>query len=331
MRISSQLFVYAALLFGTVAGVAQDKGGEQPAAPKGTNAPLDFGFPRPEKFPDPTYRDLGTSGGSTGRTAVKFQQPLKVERQSAGRLITVEVIVAETPVVGNSKEMTAEKIAELEKAGKLISQSRCWVSLVENQRSQLQFGERVSVVVGRVNVGGRGMQESMAYENVGTKLSMVGRIDGDSILVQMELDQTRLIPPPAKADGDAGESVARPHTATTSYQSTLTIPPGKTVVAGGKETQTENGKVQTWLLVSANSEGAKRDVGGDTSPIRIFRLINAKAESLAPVIQGIFREENVQIAVDARTNSLIVRGDAKSLDLLRAILSTLDEADLEKK
>jgi type II secretory pathway component GspD/PulD (secretin) len=206
------------------------------------------------------------------------------------------------------------------------------VSLVENQRSQLQFAERVPVVMGRtIASAGRGTQEAIALENLGTKLSLVGRVDGDSVLVQMELDQTRLIPAPPKPEGEASENVTRPRTATTTFQSTLTIPPGKTVVAGGKETQGDKGKVQTWLLVSARAEGARKDVADGGPQIKIFRLIDAKAESLATVCQGIFAGENLQIGVDARTNSIIARGDEKTLQILARILAGLDEKDLEKK
>src|SRR5262245_45132589 len=75
------------------------------------------------------------SGSSSSATAPRGRSG----QLSAGRLITVEVTIAETPVVGNGREMSPEKIAELDKAGKLVSQSRYWVSLVENQRSELQF------------------------------------------------------------------------------------------------------------------------------------------------------------------------------------------------
>src|SRR6185436_11627928 len=263
MRLMCQLFFCTALLIGTGVGMAQE------AAPAEKHrAPANFGFPRPERRTEAGSSNSSIFGGSAGRSSIRIPLHLGLmgvgddkeqkEHQSAGRLITVEVTLAETPVVGDGKEMSTEKIAELEKAGQLVSQSRYWVSLVENQRSQLQFAERVQVVSGRVNVGGGRFQESLAYESFGTKLGLVARVDGESVLVQMELDQTRLIPAPAKAEGEATENVTRPRTATTTFQSTLTIPPGKTVVAGGKETTGDKGKVQTWLLVSARAEGPRK-------------------------------------------------------------------------
>jgi hypothetical protein len=290
MRLSCQLFCCAALLFAAAAVIAQeDRAGQQLPAADEHRPPPNWGFPRPEKWPESSSSSSSIFGGSASRPSIRI--PLRLgftgigddqENKSAGRLITVEVTLAETPVVGNGKEMTAEKIAELEKAGKLVSQSRYWVSLVENQRSQLQFAERVPIVMGRtIASGGRGTQEAIALESLGTKLSLLGRIDGESVLVQMELDQTRLVPAPTKPEGEASENVTRPRTATTTFQSTLTIAPGKTVVAGGKETQGEKGKVQTWLLVSARAEGARKEVADAGSQIKIFRLIDAKAESLA--------------------------------------------------
>lgn len=255
---------------------------------------------------------------------------------SAERLITVEVVLAETPAVGNGKEMTAEKIAELEKAGKLISQSRYWVSLVENQASNLQFAERVPLVIGRVSgAGGRGTQESVAYENVGTKLQLVARAQGDSVVLQLELDQTRLIPAVAKPEGEAAESVARQHTATTAFHSTLTIPSGKTIVAGGREMLTDKGKVQTWLLISATADDAQRTASVDENAaaepqLKIFRLFEANAGSMATMLQQVFAGQEVRIAVDERTNSVIARGDPKTLNLIYLILMGLDEKDLKK-
>jgi hypothetical protein len=327
MRLTCQLFFCTALIIGAGAGMAQE------AAPAEEHrAPANFGFPRPERRTEAGSSSSSLFGGSAGRSSIRIPLHLGFAgigddqgNKSAGRLITVEVTLAETPVVGNGKEMSAEKIADLEKAGQLVSQSRYWVSLVENQRSQLQFAERVQVVSGRMNVGGGRFQESLAYESFGTKLGLVGRVDGDSVLVQMELDQTRLIPAPAKAEGEASESVTRPRTATTTFQSTLTVPPGKTVVAGGKETTGDKGKTQTWLLVSARTEGEKREVADDEPKIKIFRLMNAKAEMLAAAMQGIFVGENVQIGVDSRTNSLIVRGNDKTLAVIYRILIGLDE------
>ncbi|MBC7857021.1 MAG: hypothetical protein IAF94_26625 [Pirellulaceae bacterium] len=333
MRSICQYFCVVSLFLVAAASVAQqrnqEKTKEPPPAREGTNAPLDSGFPRPERtFPRPTYRVTESSTTLSRNSGGPLRRH---ENPPAGRPISVEVVVAETPVSGNGKEMSAEKIAELEKAGKLVSLFRYWVSLVENQPSELHFGERVQVVVGRANLaGGRGMQETSAYENVGTKLRVLGRIEGDSILVQLEMDQTRLVPPPAKAEGEAGETPSRPHTTTTSYQSTLAVPSGNTIVAGGKETQNERGKVQTWLLVSGSADGAK-PVADEESITKIFRLINANADSLATILQGIFREDNVQIGVDARTNSLVVRGDAKTHEIVFSIIVALDELGVEKK
>ncbi|MFN0020860.1 MAG: secretin N-terminal domain-containing protein [Pirellulaceae bacterium] len=332
MRFPRHLIGLVAVISLTAAGAAQENRAPQPRpAVEEHRAPVDWGFARPEnEFPRVRYRESETT-----RTSIRLPEGVSQKLKGSsptGRLITVEVTMVEAPVVGNGREMSVEKIAELEKAGKLVSQSRYWVSLVENQVSELQFGERVQVVVGRTNLGGsRGVQESSVYEEVGTKLSMVGRVDGDSVLVQMDLNQTRLIPAPAKAEGDNSESVARPRNATTTFKSTLTILPGKTVVAGGRETQTDKGIVQTWLLVSAHAEDKKPEAAAAEPIVKIFRLINAKAESLAPIMQGIFAHDNLQIAVDARTNNIIARGDEKTLQILYRLLTVLDEQFEEKK
>jgi type II secretory pathway component GspD/PulD (secretin) len=256
------------------------------------------------------------------------------EEKQVGRLIAVEVTIAD--VAGDSPaEMTADKLAELDKAGHVKSLSRFRISALENNPSMVQFGERVSVVTGRVAFPGRGegargfAQESVAQEQIGTMINLTARVDEDeSILVELKAEQSRLTPSPAKPAGEdaAAASVPRQGTETITSHTTVRVPPGKTVVAGSKTTKTEQGTVQTWILVSASAEAARPKPADEAAVLKVYTLAHAKAESLAELIQTVFRGDDVRIGVDSRTNSLVVQGEDQKLDVVHRLIERLDEA-----
>jgi len=256
------------------------------------------------------------------------------ERQS-GRLILVEVTIADVTGDGPA-ELSASKLAELDKAGNVRALSRYRISALENNPSMVQFGERMSVVTGRVAFPGRGegvrgfAQESVAQEQIGTMINVTARVDDDeSILVELKAEQSRLAPAAAKAagEGDAAASVPRQGTETITSHTTIRIPPGKTVVAGSKTTKTEQGTVQTWILISASAEAARPKAADEAAVLKVFALAHAKAENLAELIQTIFRGDDVRIGVDNRTNSLIVQGHDETLDVIHRLIQRLDESD----
>jgi type II secretory pathway component GspD/PulD (secretin) len=263
----------------------------------------------------------------------RLQAP-PAQPQAPGRLVSVEVVIAD--VAGDAdKEMTADKLAELDKAGNVRALSRFRISALENNPSVVQFGERVPIVTGRVAFPGRGegarsfAQESVSQEQIGTMINVTARIDVDeSILLELKAEQSRLTPSPAKPAGEdaAAASVPRQGTETITTQTTVRVPPGKTVVAGSKTTKTEQGTVQTWILVSASAEAARPKPADEAAVLKVFALAHAKAEDLAEVIQRVFRGDDVRIGVDARTNSLIIQGDDENLDVIHALIQRLDEA-----
>ena len=325
-------------------------------------------------------------------------------RRPAGRLITAEVVIAD--VTGEPEpEMSSDKLAELQKAGRVASLTRLKLSALENQPAMLQFGERVPVVTGRTttsgfrSVGGgstRGLedtlrrmdgnknemidpsemadraalfvrnaaeragletseplaidkllaalqrpsgdaqrgsrpatQESISMEHLGTLIQVTSRVeDDDSILMELQAEISRLTPNPVRADAENAEAPAElPRTATITTKSTLRIPAGKTVVAGSRSTGTEHGPVQTWILVSASADAARPASVDETSvpELKVFALLHAKADSLAELLQNVFQAENIRIGVDARTNSLIIQGNAADHDVIQALIQRLDE------
>jgi type II secretory pathway component GspD/PulD (secretin) len=240
-----------------------------------------------------------------------------------GRLISVEVVIAD--VTGEAGEMTAERLAELEKAGQVKSLSRLRVSTLENAPSMVQFGERVSVVTGHTSFGGRGSQNVTAQENLGTMVSVTARVDqDDSILMEFQAEQTRLAPTAARAEGENADRPAElPRTTTIATKSTLRIPQGKSVVAGSKTMRTPQGMTHTWILVSAHAEAAAPEA---ESVLKIMALKHAQGEAIAGLLAGVFPTANYRVAVDARTNSLIISGSPAVLEKVVPLIAELDQA-----
>ena len=257
------------------------------------------------------------------------------EPKQAGRLVSVEVVIADVTADGDAGGMTAERLAELDKAGKVKSLSRYRLATVENQPAVLQFGERVAVVTGRVFAGGRAegargfSQESVAQENVGAIFNVTTRVESDeSILVELKAEQTRLAPPAPKPVDDNAAEAGPPRTATETMtsQTTVRVSPGKSVVAGSKTTRTPQGTIQSWILVSATAEAARPQAAEEASALKVFALAHAKADSLAEVLQTVFRDRNIRVSADLRTNSLVVHGNEESLDVIQRLIMRLDDA-----
>lgn len=262
--------------------------------------------------------------GGASRVQRVQRAPAAPSPQQPGRLVSVEVVIVD--VTGEAEgEMTAERLAELERAGKVESLSRLRVSTLENAPSIVQFGERVSIVTGRTSFGGRGLQDMTSQENVGTMVSLTARVDqDDSILMEFQAEQSRLAPAAPKAEGENADRPAElPRTVTMTTKSTLRIPPGKSVVAGSKSTRTDHGTTQTWIMVSAIAEAAARD---EAAVLKIVALKNAQAEGLARLLEGVFRGEDFRAAVDARSNKLIISGSPAMLEKIVPLVAKLDQA-----
>lgn len=59
--------------------------------------------------------------------------------------------------------------------------------------------------------------------------------------------------------------------------------------------------------------------------VNVFKLKNADAEKLRPIILNIFGRQGLTAAADARTNSLVVAADKGTLEEVRKLIEKLDE------
>ena len=64
--------------------------------------------------------------------------------------------------------------------------------------------------------------------------------------------------------------------------------------------------------------------------INIFALKNADAAKLSPIVTTIFGKQGVTAVVDARTNSLVVAGDADTLKEVNKLVTELDKPARKK-
>jgi type II secretory pathway component GspD/PulD (secretin) len=66
-------------------------------------------------------------------------------------------------------------------------------------------------------------------------------------------------------------------------------------------------------------------VPGRPVPVNVFHLKNADARKLSRIITDVLGNRVTSVAVDDRTNSLIVAADPETLELMRKLVTRLDE------
>ncbi|MFM8272560.1 MAG: secretin N-terminal domain-containing protein [Gemmata sp.] len=71
--------------------------------------------------------------------------------------------------------------------------------------------------------------------------------------------------------------------------------------------------------------GAPRLAAQQPQTVNVFKLKNADAEKLRPILTAVFGRQGVTVTVDARTNSLIVAADKTTLEEVRKLVEKLDE------
>ncbi len=263
---------------------------------------------------------------------------------AAGKFITLDFVVADV-AEGAAAIPTAAAVLELEKAGKLSGLAKFRLTALENQQAMLQFGERVPLVTGRSGGfgGGRGgdfAQGGAVYSqaSIGTMITAVARVDGSGdVIADVKFERSSVAPRPA--DPAEANAAAPQGTNTVSVQTSVRVKPGEPLLVGGRQTGGKD-TAQTWIVLTASvaagpekkaaavdsSEvtGIVASVDDSDDKIKIMQVVNASAPALAKVLSEIFSQQPVRIAVDARTNSLLVRGPAADLEIMRAVVLHLD-------
>ncbi len=79
------------------------------------------------------------------------------------------------------------------------------------------------------------------------------------------------------------------------------------------------------LVGVASSVAIAQPPPGLPRTVQIFKLKNADAEKLKTIVLTIFDRQGLTATVDARTNSLIISGDADTLKEVHKLVMKLDE------
>jgi type II secretory pathway component GspD/PulD (secretin) len=195
----------------------------------------------------------------------------------AGKCVSIEVVLADAvgpvlPAASNAAapaEITAERIQELEREGKLDSLARVRFATLEHCPGMVQFGERVPVVTQQFSGprspdgGGGGGTTSYSMENVGTKVQVMPRVEQDgAIVLELQVERSRLVGRPGGAETQNRDASAFvPHKiVTVMAESTIRIVAGKTVAIEARESSAKEKTMesrQTWILATAKVLDAK--------------------------------------------------------------------------
>jgi type II secretory pathway component GspD/PulD (secretin) len=253
------------------------------------------------------------------------------EEPKAGQLLDLELLFADVGPAAGSGEMTAAKIMELEKQGKLDSLTRVKLSVVENVPGMVQYGDTVSIVTGRVEgFPGRGQQSAFSRQNVGTMVSATARVEADgSIIIELNAERSGLVKPKPAAEGDA--QAEPPKISQLTSRTTVRVASGKPVIVGGQQSATGNESVHSYMVLTASVAGgakaaaAPRADARQVAVIKVFTLVHARASDVIKAIRPILEGQPIVLAADERTNSVIAHATDEHLEIAAALIQRLDQ------
>jgi type II secretory pathway component GspD/PulD (secretin) len=255
----------------------------------------------------------------------------RCQDRPAGRPVTVEVLFADVPAaVASEGEMTAAKIVELARQGKLESAATIKLSQIENQQGSIQFGETIPLVTGRQTVpegfpGGRGGGSTYSLQNLGTTVEATSRIEQDgTIAIQLSAERSRLPKPRAAAEGDAPPAIESRRITQTTARTTVRVTSGKPEIVGGQAMTSADNSIHSYIVLTATVPDGAKAAAAPESALKVFALNHARASDLVQVVRAMLRNESITIAADERSNSLIISGPPESLSIVEALLARLD-------
>lgn len=286
-------------------------------------------------------RPRGWLPGGDGRIAA-------AEDVKAGKALTLNIIVVEVnrpsgqkPAIDlSSAEMIVRQVRELEEKGEASVISRVKLSSLEQLPCSVQVGETRPVAAGRAgSPAGRspraeGERPVYSYQmtNVGMVVTATSRVEADeSIVAELAIESSRLAPV-AKPDTD--DAIAQRRTTTLQSRSTVRIPKGRGVIVSAAQSTGDEGSRETLILVSGHVEAVaaaatpeKAAATPAETELRVFTLQHASAEGAAKTLERVFAGQEISIVSEEQTNSLYVRGGAKQLRFVEALLQRMDRGE----
>ncbi|HZN35690.1 MAG TPA: secretin N-terminal domain-containing protein, partial [Pirellulaceae bacterium] len=166
----------------------------------------------------------------------------------------------------------------------------------------------------------------------GTMISAVSRVEADGSIVSDLKFERSLVTPRRQPEGGDPAAITPQGTASVNVRTTVRARPGEPVLVGGRQHGSGKDAAQTWLVLTASvaprAAGEKPKAAAAAGPeeeLKIVQLKNASAPALATVLASVFQRE-FRIAVDERTNSLLLRGSPERLVIAVALIARLDES-----
>lgn len=279
--------------------------------------------------------------------SVLAAQGLRAEDDaSPARVVSVEVVIAEyttpgkaDPVagLGASDKSAADRLKQLAAQGQLGVVTQVRLSSLERQVASLQVGETTPVATGRTIRGGGppggGFPATVNYSmvNVGTLVRVTPHVDErGAIVLALEIDRSRLAAK-AKAEGAVDPEPAR--TVSITAKSTLLVPPGQTVLLSGAREFANDTTTDLLILVSgqvsetpqAKPKAAATSRNTPAKTLNLLPLHQIRATDAAQRINETLGQRDLSVAVEERTNSLLVLGDAAGLQAVKVLIAELDK------
>ena len=192
---------------------------------------------------------------------------------SDSRLVAIEIliadlVVADEPDKDEAADAAVARVRDAEKQGKLSRVTRLRLTTLSDQQAMAQFGERAAVPTGRASFpGGRGggeMATSFTYQNVGTIAQITPRIEGNKVIMECNVEQSRLVPkgggprPTAPGGSDAPQPAAafQPESIETiTAKSVVQMKSGQTILLSSRQQHSGNEGLRTYILVTGAIQG----------------------------------------------------------------------------
>ena len=182
-------------------------------------------------------------------------------------MLAVEVTLAEFSGPANSDwqkngpadESSVERLQRLEKLGLVSVVARVRMTTLDGGKATLQLGETTPIATGRTQFGGRSPQggfppgaTSFSMQNLGSMISVSPTRETDgAILVSLQVERTRLLPNPARADENANSEFVPARTRQVSSSSQVRVRDGKSVLVAGAVAHGNEESSELLVLVSA--------------------------------------------------------------------------------
>lgn len=204
------------------------------------------------------------TASAVSRNARKPARPIDV----AAGMVEIEVQIVETTAgsqqdkqlgFAGSTDETLARVRELERQGKLDVVNRIRLATLDQQPAFVQVGERRPVVTAWHSTGrpsdSRAVN-SMTYQNVGTILGVTPRIAGSDVIMELDIEKSRLDDTrSAGARQDDDTAFVPPRIVTANCQTTIRVAGGKTVIVGGMQTQSDDDTSAFLVLATARIAG----------------------------------------------------------------------------